>query len=310
MLFVVEDGVEEIPIHKYDSSCMTLGYIGLPELEQCYEKMHFSAESIADCKKDSVNFRTSYCICEEYIYCKLHIVDLQGIMSSNERIAIFVKRNLCLFVGINDPKARIYNIIDKLIVKYKQAGGIEKFLFQFFDELLRFDNKGLEDIEFELNMLEDTIVTKRVPSTLPHELLKRKRELFVLRNYYEELTEYSEVLMENELGIFAEENLKYLTMLNNKTARLKQNTFLLRENLVQLREAYQSYLDYSLNSIVKVFTVVTTIFSPLTLIVGWYGMNFTSMPEYAWKYGYVFVISLTITVLLICYWFFKKNKFL
>ena len=46
----------------------------------------------------------------------------------------------------------------------------------------------------------------------------------------------------------------------------------------------------------KVFTVITSIFFPLTLIVGWYGMNFTSMPEFAWKYGYVYVIVLSVAV--------------
>jgi magnesium transporter len=60
----------------------------------------------------------------------------------------------------------------------------------------------------------------------------------------------------------------------------------------------------------KLFTVVTTIFLPLTLIVGWYGMNFTTMPELGWSFGYVYVILLSIIVAIICYIFFKKKKFM
>ena len=49
----------------------------------------------------------------------------------------------------------------------------------------------------------------------------------------------------------------------------------------------------------KVLTVLASIFSPLTIIVGWYGMNFQNMPELTWKYGYVYVIVLSITTVLI-----------
>jgi magnesium transporter len=85
---------------------------------------------------------------------------------------------------------------------------------------------------------------------------------------------------------------------------------MLRDYTSQVREAYQAKLDYDLNSIIKVFTVVTTIFLPLTLIVGWYGMNFTTMPELTWKYGYVYTIILSIVVVIICIIYFKKKKLL
>jgi magnesium transporter len=57
----------------------------------------------------------------------------------------------------------------------------------------------------------------------------------------------------------------------------------------------------------KVFTVLTAVFLPLTLIVGWFGMN-VKMPEYSWNYGYLYVIVLSITVCGICGWIFKKKK--
>ena len=56
---------------------------------------------------------------------------------------------------------------------------------------------------------------------------------------------------------------------------------------VQIRELYQSLIAVQQNQVMSILTVVTTIFLPLTLIVGWYGMNF-EMPEYAWRYGYFF----------------------
>jgi magnesium transporter len=59
----------------------------------------------------------------------------------------------------------------------------------------------------------------------------------------------------------------------------------------------------------KLFTVLTAIFLPLTMIVGWYGMNF-KMPEFDWKYGYAYVGILCLVVMVIEWFYFHKNKWL
>jgi magnesium transporter len=98
--------------------------------------------------------------------------------------------------------------------------------------------------------------------------------------------------------------------MRDKVARLSANAQLLRESLVQLREAYMAALDYSANRIMKVFTVVTTIFLPLTLIVRWYGMNFRYMPELTSRFGYPSVIILSVMVVILGLLFFKKKNLL
>lgn len=60
----------------------------------------------------------------------------------------------------------------------------------------------------------------------------------------------------------------------------------------------------------KILTIVTTIFLPLSLLAGWYGMNFTGMPELTWKYGYPAVIAVSILVVAVCLWIMKKEKIL
>ena len=89
--------------------------------------------------------------------------------------------------------------------------------------------------------------------------------------------------------------------------RSYQNVLNLREAVTQIRESYEAEVDISLNTTMKVFTVVTTIFLPLTLIAGWYGMNF-QMPEYGWEHGYLMVILLSVAFIVIGIAFFKKNK--
>ena len=103
---------------------------------------------------------------------------------------------------------------------------------------------------------------------------------------------------------------RYFKIFTDKSERLSNNTQLLCDNLIHLREALDATLNYNLNNTMKLFTIVTIIFQPLTLIVGWYGMNFTHMPELAWKFGYVYVIVLSIAVVTGILSYFKKKKYM
>ncbi|MBR3737864.1 MAG: magnesium transporter, partial [Eubacterium sp.] len=90
--------------------------------------------------------------------------------------------------------------------------------------------------------------------------------------------------------------------------RLREDTDSLSSSVNHLQDAYSASLDIKLNKVMKRFTVITSIFFPLTLIVGWYGMNFQSMPEFAWEYGYVFVIALSVLVVTSLILIGKKKK--
>lgn len=141
-------------------------------------------------------------------------------------------------------------------------------------------------------------------------LLNMKKELLTLRGYYEQLIDISEALRENENEIFEENGLRAFHIFTDKAIRLKENVDLLRDSVVHLWDAYQAYLNMRLNQSMKVFTLMTTIFFPLTVIVGWYGMNFEFMPELHWRYGYLYVIVFSVLVVAVLYFWFKKKKWL
>ena len=98
-------------------------------------------------------------------------------------------------------------------------------------------------------------------------------------------------------------------MLEKRLGRLRNEAQLLREYCLQVRELFQAEIDIRQNRIMKILTIVTTIFLPLSLLAGWYGMNFTGMPELTWKYGYPTVIAVSILVVTVCLWIMKKKKF-
>ncbi len=131
-----------------------------------------------------------------------------------------------------------------------------------------------------------------------------------MKRYYEPLIDIAEDLEENENGLIDEVAIRFFTMLISRIKRLNYNVSNLRDYVTQVREAYQAQVDIKLNKTMKLFTVITTIFLPLTLIVGWYGMNFTQMPELKSVYGYPSVIVLSLAVVAVCLVYFKRHDYL
>ena len=133
------------------------------------------------------------------------------------------------------------------------------------------------------------------------------RELLI---HYEQIIDMAQELEENENGFFREENLRYMHLFMNRIMRRHDSAVSLRDHTIQVRDLYNSQLEASQNRTMTLLTVITTIFMPLTLIVGWYGMNFRYMPELEWQLGYPFIIVVSIVVVVICLLIFRKKKWL
>ena len=115
---------------------------------------------------------------------------------------------------------------------------------------------------------------------------------------------------ENENNFFSKDNTRYFHLFTQRVSRLHDITASLRDYSIQIRDLYQSQLDKKQNRIMTLLTVITSIFMPLTLIAGWYGMNFKYMPELDYKSAYPIVIGVSIAIVVVCLIFFKKKKWL
>jgi len=104
-----------------------------------------------------------------------------------------------------------------------------------------------------------------------------------------------------------QKELRQFKIQTNRANRLYNGVLNLRDYVTQVREAFQTQTDINLNSVMKVFTVITSIFFPLTLIVGWCGMNLC-MPEFGWRYGYLFVIVISVITAAATLLYFKMKK--
>ena len=186
---------------------------------------------------------------------------------------------------------------------------LERFLYDFLDQIVKDDLRLMEKYEDELDHMEQAIIDgdENLPSGRLNDI---RNDIRYLRIHYEQLMDLAAEFEENENGFFKLENLRYFRLFINRADRLHEATMSLRDYTMQLRDLYKAQLDLKQNRIMTVLTVVTTIFMPLTLIVGWYGMNFVYMPELKWEGSYPVVIAVSILIVVLSLIFFKRKKWL
>lgn len=193
--------------------------------------------------------------------------------------------------------------------------GMEGRLETVFEAILKQGQQEVEQMEKYLIDMEREIVRGRISRNRNRSIFECKRLLTVWKNDYAQFLNLIEGIngledkkKEAQGQILSEESACYFRVYENKMRRLTEDTQFLYEELVHIREALDAALSYEQNRIMKLFTTVTTVFMPLSLIAGWYGMNFEGMPELHWQYGYLFVSVLSVLVVLACFWFFRRKK--
>ena len=212
-----------------------------------------------------------------------------------------------IFIEYGGYAAKILEKISEK--KYWRMPSLERFIYDFLEMLIEKDLHILNNIEQELRNIEDEILESSMDK-YPDRLNDIRSFLMDMRIHYEQMLDLGQELEENENGFFEEENLRYFRLFTERVMRLMDQVKQLRDYTVQLRELFSTQLDIRMNRIMTVLTIVTVIFMPLTLIVGWYGMNFVYMPELKWRYGYLVVIIVSALILIGGILWFRKKKWL
>ncbi|MBQ7161354.1 MAG: magnesium transporter CorA [Clostridia bacterium] len=187
---------------------------------------------------------------------------------------------------------------------------LERFLYDFLEQVIHDDHGLISKYEIELDGIEEKLTGKDGDAKLLERVNDIRGNLRDLRMHYEQLLDLGQELEENENGFFKHDNLRYFHMFTQRVASLRDMASFVRDYTVQLREIYESQLNIKQNHIMTILTVVTAIFMPLTLIAGWYGMNFKYMPELDLPWGYPAVIGVSVAIAVGCIVIFKKKKWL
>ncbi len=237
----------------------------------------------------------------------LAIPDREDISGDGHCFSFALDEKGVILVDDTGYAERVVAVIQKS--KKWKFPSLERFLYDLLEYTIAGDLNLLENSENRLNRIEEEILHGKVES-YPPEMNEIRGNLLDLRVHYEQLIDLSQELEENENNFFREENLRYFHMFTERVTRLRDTVLGQRDYVTQLRDLMQSQADVRQNRIMTVLTVITTIFMPLTLIAGWYGMNFRYMPELEWKGSYPIVWLVSILIVVVCLVWFKKKKWM
>lgn len=209
-----------------------------------------------------------------------------------------------------DDSQKAQEIIESIRnTKKWKLPSLERFLYDFLDQIVKDDLRLMEKYESELNDIEKKIMDgdEKFPSGRLNDI---RNDIRYLRIHYEQLMDLGQEFEENENNFFKRDNLRYFRLFLNRMARLHDSSTALRDYTMQLRDLYKAHMDIKQNRIMTVLTIVTTVFMPLTLIVGWYGMNFKYMPELSFRWSYPIVIAVSLIIACGSLLYFKKKKWM
>lgn len=235
------------------------------------------------------------------------IPDRSDLLESSNRFAFALDERGIVFIDHDGYAASLVKRI--AATKKWRYPGLERFIYDFLETIISGDLNMLERYEDEITIIEDRILEGNLTGELERNN-EIRGELLKLKMYYEQLIDLGQELAENENDFFMSDNLRFFELFTARVTRLQGLVSTLKEYTMQVRELYQSELSVKQNRIMTVLTVVTTIIMPLTLVTGWYGMNFKYMPELDSPLAYPVVIGVVILMAISGIIYFKKKKWL
>ncbi|MGX8835447.1 magnesium transporter CorA family protein [Amedibacillus sp. YH-ame6] len=306
MFYNFSQGLQEIAYEDVKENDLVFGICKGTELELFVKQFQFSVNTLQEYLRSShtIHKMDSY---YGYDFGLLHVLRPSEQGFQKIKIAFYVTEHLVLVVCDDEEYEKtLYDAVDKMNAK---TYCLEHIVSAVMNCVIAGNLKMLEDIENKLADLDEEIINN-ITDGFNQKTRFIRNDLLFLTHYYEQLTDVCEELLQDENNFFVNQEIHHLRILADRITRLNGNVHMLKDYMLQIREACQSQMDINMNRIMYIFTVVTTIFLPLTLIVGWYGMNFKFMPELQWQYGYITVIVLSVCIIVACIWFFRKKKLL
>ncbi|MEJ2103423.1 MAG: magnesium/cobalt transporter CorA [Ignavibacteriaceae bacterium] len=249
-------------------------------------------------------------ITDDYLFTvmKLFIYNTEQKIFESEQVSFILGRNFIFsFVEKSDE---IFNPIRDRISS--QLGKIRKrgsdyLLYALMDIVVDYYFLVLEKIEERIESLDDEVINDP-EKTLAEKIYNLKNLLLMLRRSAMPMREIVNQLIKDEGDLLEESIEPYLRDLYDHVIHISETLEVQREITTGLMETYLSMMSNKMNEVMKVLTVIATIFIPLTFIVGIYGMNFKFMPELDIPWAYYAVWGVMISVVVAMVFYFRSKK--
>jgi len=215
-------------------------------------------------------------------------------------------------ISFQETEGDVFNFVRERIRKAKgriRKSGSDYLVYALIDAIVDHYFLVLEKIGEKIELLEEDLLADTQTETLQsvHHL---KREMIFFRKQVWPIREILSTLMKEEASLIQETTQIFIRDLYDHTIQVMDTIESFRDVLSGLQDLYLSTVSNRLNEVMKVLTIMATIFIPLTFIAGIYGMNFEYMPELKWPWAYPALWTLLIAIFVIMIFWFKRKKWL
>lgn len=167
----------------------------------------------------------------------------------------------------------------------------------------------LENVSHKIEALEDEVY-ENPNREVAHNIQQLKKEVLKIRQWIYPVKELVGRLIDSENTLISKDTKLFLRDALDHSYEINESLQIYREMAMSLMEMYMSNMSNKMNEVMKVLTIMASIFIPLTFIAGIYGMNFDHMPELHWEYGYYLVWGVMIALFIGMLFYFKRKKWL
>lgn len=251
-------------------------------------------------------------IFDDYIFVTLKILDYE---TGNHHIGI---DQISLILGKNfvilfqEAKESLFKPLKNRIRDQKwriRSRKADYLFYAILDIIIDHYFLNLEKISDQIERIEEQLVSDPAQQTL-NEIYQLKREVLFLRKSVWPLRETVNKLEKSESSLIMDSTLPYLRDLYDHTIQVIDRVETSRDLLTGMLDLYISSISNKMNQVMKVLTIIATIFIPMTFLVGIYGMNFEYMPELTWRYGYFAVLGIMLIIGTGMLLWFRRKKWL
>jgi len=299
--------------YKDKSTITWINIDGVHEIKVIEEiGKHFNLHSLiledivdTDQRPKIKDFRDYIFIILKMLYCdkksnEMKVEQVSLILGKNYVIS-FQEREGDVFDFIRD---RIRNNIGRI-----RKLGADYLVYSLMDAIVDNYFTIIEKLDEEIENLEDKVISQPNPANV-QAIHKLKRDLIFLRKSVLPLREVISILERGESPLVLESTNLYLRDVYGHTIQVMDTVESLRDIISGILDIYLSSINTRMNEIMKVLTIIATIFIPLTFITGIYGMNFQYMPEIKWFWGYPLILSVMLIIGIVMVIFFKRKKWM
>ena len=249
---------------------------------------------------------------DEYLFIEMNMLSWNAKLSQVESEQISMLLGEKFLVTFQEHEKDVFGGVRNRIREGKTRlarSGADYLAYSLIDAVVDNYFIVLENLGEQIEILEEELVTDPDPGTL-HAIHDLKRELIFLRKSVWPLREVISSLERGESRLFQVTSLLYLRDAYDHIIQVIDTVETFREMTSGMLDIYLSSVSNRMNEVMKVLTVISTVFIPLSFVVGLYGMNFKYMPELDWKWGYAMVWGVIILIVTGMLFYFRRKKWL